>query len=141
MLDQVRLNEVLKGMSGLSEEQKAVLLKAAEKPVHEQELFEKLGVSEQVFGEIMKASAKEEQVFEQEVSETELSAVSGGSANYCKSAVNINCARSHFWNIYENGFPHCASTVEDGSWCWDVDACYSDSIEYVEMKDCTKAWR
>jgi hypothetical protein len=81
----------------------------------------------------------EEQVFKQEISDDELEAVSGGDADDEEN--KENCIY-HLWrNIYRNGFPNCAATVEDESWCDKNDACYSQSIDYENMSKCTKAWK
>jgi hypothetical protein len=39
------------------------------------------------------------------------------------------------------GFPNCAATVEDGSWCHKSDACVTIAVDYKGMIDCSKAWR
>ena len=52
-----------------------------------------------------------------------------------------NCTRNHERNIYLGGFPNCAATVEDGSWCATNDACYSGAVDYQGLIECKKAWR
>ena len=53
-----------------------------------------------------------------------------------------NCNVQFVRPIYGgNGFPNCAATVEDGSWCSTNDACYDVAIDYKGMRDCAKAWR
>ena len=56
-------------------------------------------------------------------------------------ANKYNCARDHSRQIYGGGFPNCAATVEDGSWCGSSDACVYIAIDYKGMTDCNKAWR
>lgn len=138
MFDKKKFDDAVKHLGPLTEGQKAILNEAKENGIPEKELFEKLGVDLGSFAAFMKETAKEKMVFSQTMSDAELATVSAG---YCDSSTNINCERSHFWKIYDNGFPHCANTVEDGSWCWATDACFADSIEYVGMKECKKAWR
>ena len=135
-----KLNEVISQLGGLSDAQKDILYEAAETPIGEKELFEKLGVDEKQFSVIMKAFDREDEVFRQEVSEEELSAVSGGTMK-CRQTSHFDCPSAHYHLIYEPSFPSCVKTVEDGSWCFNVDACYGDAIEYVGMTDCSKAWR
>ena len=79
----------------------------------------------------------EEQVFKQEVADDELEAVAGGD---CFDEDLNNCYGAYARNIYSGGFPNCAATVEDGSWCGKNDACYSYAIFYKGMK-CDRAWR
>jgi hypothetical protein len=83
----------------------------------------------------------EEQVFKQEVSDDELEAVAGGGGSYRSQSVGNTCVESTKRNIYSGGFPNCAATVEDGSWCWDNDACRSyQGVYYTDMNNCNKAW-
>ena len=63
-----------------------------------------------------------------------------------KEADPNNCIEAHYRNIYEGGFPNCAATVEEGSWCGSNDACKKDAIRYKGMEncfaaDCSKAWK
>lgn len=91
---------------------------------------------------------KEEEVFDQPVSEEDLGAVSGG-----RDADEDNCVVSFSRDIYGGGgFPNCAATVEEGSWCWDNDACNESAVVYRGMHayvtrpdgskkyNCEKAW-
>ena len=87
---------------------------------------------------------KEKAVFEQEISPDDLDAVAGGT-EVVDPVWDNNCAKQHYRDIYEGGFPNCANTVEDGSYCSTNDACYNDAIVYKGMKgcsfaDCHKAW-
>lgn len=57
-----------------------------------------------------------------------------------------NCVNSFYRDIYQGGFPNCAATVEDGSWCGTNDACVSTAVHYKGMEecsfsDCSKAWK
>ena len=57
-----------------------------------------------------------------------------------------NCIEAHYRDIYKGGFPNCAATVEDGSWCGKNDACSNNAIKYKGMEncfaaDCSKAWK
>ncbi len=90
---------------------------------------------------------KEKELFEQEVSEEELEAVNGGyglcgrtSENELFDKVSEKIKETAI-NIYEGGFPNCAATVDDGSWCGSSDACYGAEVKYIGMQDCQKAWR
>lgn len=92
----------------------------------------------------------EEQVFKQEVADDELEVVAGGydgGNSYvdadCPSGThaNNNCTNILYRDIYAGGFPNCAATVEDGSWCSENDACHNHAIWYKGMEDCNKAWR
>ena len=94
----------------------------------------------------------EEQVFKQEVSDDELEAVAGGNYGSCGGASSSsqkpwswdtdseNCVKDHYREIYKGGFPNCAASVEDGSWCGTNDACHHDAVNYQGMNDCSKAW-
>ncbi len=75
---------------------------------------------------------KEKEVFEQETSEDELEAANGGVLGF-KPPVQKS--------IYEGGFPNCAATVEDGSWCNTNDACLAGSVQYLGMKECLISWK
>ena len=86
--------------------------------------------------------ARENEIFAQSVSVDELDAASGGNFFHDSDADGDNCVQTNFRDVYGgNGFPHCAATVEDGSFCNYNDACHIDSVVYVGMKDCAKAWR
>ena len=143
MMDKEKMNEAVKHLGELTDEQKKILEGAQKNPVSEKELFEKLGVDIDSFAAFMKEAITEEEVFSQEVSAEELSYVAGGKSypGLCDSAVNINCARSNYYRIYDNSFPNCNATVEDGSWCYESDACYGNAITYVDLKECAKAWK
>ena len=39
-----------------------------------------------------------------------------------------------------NGFPFCAATAVDGSWCDLNDACCTSDVVYQDMRECHKAW-
>ena len=133
----------------LTEEQKTFLDENFGK-LKEKDLFQKLSeigpkTDEKTFAEYLSglASEIEADVFQQNVSEEELEGTSGGQ-NESNGTVGepyyFRCEKSHHRYIYKGGFPNCATTVEDGSWCWSADACYLDDINYQEMKRCTKAW-
>ena len=130
----------LKNMD-LTPAQIEILRETKEEGVCEPELFEKLGMAEEGFAKLMRTlrAFKKEKVFRQEVSEAELSAVSGGEhkdPNYTRDI----CEKASMWRIDDPSFPSCNSTVEDGSWCTESDACWGDAIVYVNMKTCKKAW-
>ena len=87
-------------------------------------------------------SDKEKEVFSRKVSEEELADVSGGKERA------KNCDDVWEREIYGgSGFPNCAATVEDGSFCKiDNDACHDYAIQYTDMKgcwfnDCHIAWK
>ena len=83
----------------------------------------------------------EKEVFEQKVSEEELNSVAGGD-DCGRTAYDHNvCTTAAYRDIYWGGFPNCAATVEDGSWCGSNDACIADDVKYLGMKDCERAWR
>ena len=67
----------------------------------------------------------------------ELDTVSGGDQDDDLK----NCVRYSERNIYLGGFPNCAATVEDGSWCDSNDACYHSMVGYYILTECNKAWR
>ena len=109
--------------------------------------------------------AKENEVFDQELSLEDLDAATGGAgANaHSEDCLNLskcgkhnlyfnggkfdadtsNCVKHENRNIYGgNGFPNCAATVGDGSRCANKDACYSMSVTYRgNLDSCSKAWR
>ena len=141
MFEKERLDEALKQLGEIAEEKKAVIVEAFNKQLSEKELFEKLDVDENKFFAFIKALRREQEVFDQDVSEEELLAVAGGRKDEnCTDSRTYDCAQVHFRKIYENGFPNCLSSVEDGSWCSEADACFAQAIEYVDMTDCSKSW-
>ncbi len=139
MFNKEKFNDAVQHLGNLTDKQKMILEDARNNPIPEKELFEKLGVPSDAFGTFMKEASDRDYVLRQELSSEELAGVGGG---WCENITDDACSRSHFHNIYEPGpFPDCHATVEDGSWCWNSDACYSDAIEYVGMKKCKKAWK
>jgi len=90
-------------------------------------------------------SEKEKKVFNQEVSTEELSMVSGGVSygelDDIREEMDWDCIDNNKRDIYKGGFPNCAATVEDASWCGTNDACVGISVDYRKMNDCGKAWR
>ena len=89
------------------------------------------------------ASKIEAGVFQQDVSEEELPGISRGrSETYSLAEPEYeHCDDNYYRYIYRGGFPNCAATVEDGSWCWNSDACYGDGVVYKDMTECKKAWK
>ncbi|MEE1158444.1 MAG: hypothetical protein UHS51_03395 [Atopobiaceae bacterium] len=94
--------------------------------------------------------AKENEVFDQELSMGDLDATAGGGVPGMKELFggdrdynNLdNCTNHEKRPIYGgNGFPNCAATVEDGSWCKRNDACYGCAVDYRGRTECKKAWR
>ena len=92
----------------------------------------------------------EEEVFLQSADDDELSGVAGGSRGVQPTDGPLpwwdddykNCTKYHSRNIYGgNGFPNCAASVEDGSWCGTNDACALMAIVYDHKEDCQKAWK
>ena len=85
---------------------------------------------------------KEQEIFNQELSQDELDAITGGTDRDA-----YNCIQSWIRDIYGNrelniyNFPNCAATVEDGSHCDTNDACWTFAVDYKNMKECRKAWR
>lgn len=140
MLNEEKLEHLMGILGNLTDEQKAALTEALEKPISDRELFEKLGgVEEDRFAQYLKAVAaeKEDNVLSQELSPDELEAVSGGDQDDDLK----NCVRYSERNIYLGGFPNCAATVEDGSFCSSNDACYHSMVGYYILVECNKAWR
>ena len=140
MLNKEKREELMGILGKLTDEQKAALTEALKKPISDRELFEKLGgVEEDRFAQYLKAVAeeKEDKVLAQPLSPEELEAVSGGDQDDDLK----NCVRYSERNIYLGGFPNCAATVEDGSWCSTNDACVKVAVNYQGMTDCGKAWR
>ena len=81
MLNEEKLEHLMGILGNLTDEQKAALTEALEKPISDRELFEKLGgVDEGKFAQYLKAVAaeKEDEVLTQPLSPEELEAVSGG---------------------------------------------------------------
>ncbi|MEE1158961.1 MAG: hypothetical protein UHS51_06015 [Atopobiaceae bacterium] len=87
--------------------------------------------------------ATENEVFNQEISMDDLDAVAGGFFSlYDTDADTSNCFDADTRPIYGGGgFPNCAGTVEDGSWCGTNDACIKMAVDYKGMTDCKIAWR
>lgn len=85
---------------------------------------------------------KEEEVFEQKLSEDEMKYVAGGERGKgdCERA-GARCTIENCRPIYEDGFPNCAATVEDSSFCYENDACFGEAIVYKGMRECHKAWK
>ena len=77
----------------------------------------------------------EKEIFVQEVSDEEMEAVAGG-----KGENDDDCVKIFLRNIRVPSFPNCAATVEDGSDCWNNDACFEEAVRYWDMNDCDKAW-
>ena len=126
----------------LTEEQKAILEDAKENGTPEKELFEKLGVMDDSFGRFIKEASRKDYILSRYVSEEELAEIIGGKdRSVCEQSMDVNCSASHNYRIYDNQFPNCNSTVEDGSWCASSDACYADAIEYTDMKFCDRSWK
>jgi len=94
----------------------------------------------------------EEQVFKQEIADDELEVVAGGDGTRAcgkemlgaREFLGIDsdtkhCVNMQYRDIYEGGFPNCAASVEDGSWCGTNDACHNTAVDYKGMTDCSKA--
>lgn len=92
----------------------------------------------------------EADVFAQEISDDELEAVYGGrggavtlcglNGRACDNNAHENCVRNYNRDINFGGFPNCAATVEEDSWCSSNDACVFDDVRYTNMDSCNKAW-
>lgn len=80
-------------------------------------------------------SEKEEKVFKQEVSVEEMNMVAGAGED------EYNCVSVHRRDIEEGGFPNCAATVEDWSWCNTNDACMNHAVKYYGMVRCIYIYR
>ena len=143
----------MENKNSLTEEQKA-FLEQNFRAMKEKDLFQKLSelgpkVDESAFKDALRTLSfrAEEEVFRREVSEEELASTDGGLCGLN----GFDCHQTHWdsghctedWarDIYEGGFPNCAATVEEGSWCGSNDACYTRAVDYKEMQDCKKAWR
>lgn len=83
---------------------------------------------------------REEEVFSQPVSDEEMTNATGGVENYCTLVHHDNCSGTNRREIYSNGFPNCAATVEAGSKCYTNDACKYSAVQYCDMKKCDRAW-
>ena len=89
----------------------------------------------------MENDPKAKDILDQEIALDDLNAVAGGASS------DDGCVEGFTRNIYGGkGFPNCAATVEDGSWCGSNDACATIMVYYTGMKgcggsDCHKAWR
>ena len=159
MLNKEKLEQLMAILGDLTEEQKTIVTEALNGPIDEKALFEKLGVDEGKFAEFMQALAAqtENAVLGQELSVDEMEAAAGGNAcpqgqnvvtspvndgNRCSLTQQANCYHEEKRSIYSGGFPNCAATVENGSWCSTNDACHtSNAIRYTGLTDCTKAWK
>ena len=136
MLNKEKLEKLMAILGDLTEEQKAIVTEALEKQIPDNELFKKLdGVNEGRFAEFMRAVAAqtEDAVLAQELSPDEMAGAAGG--------ISTDCTQAFERDLYEGGFPNCAHTVEDGSWCDLTDACYAFSVAYCNRQDCAKAWK
>ncbi len=151
MLDSKKLEDSIKEHLGdISDEQKAAIQSALDNSGSEKELFEKLGVDEGKFKSFMQSFRKEfnreERVFAQEVSSEELAVVTGGSKTGCWTGAVRSClvqqVRYMHYDYYDGNaqFPNCAKTVEQDSWCFESDACYSNAVLYLEMNKCQISW-
>ena len=145
MLNKEKLEQLIAILGELTDEQKAIVNEALEKRIPDKELFEKLGgVDEDKFAEFMKAVAAqtEDAVLGQELSTDEMEEAAGG---YCRGGASEgdrwNCVQMARRYIYAHKFPNCAATVENGSLCSSNDACYQTAVDYIDMKDCSKAWK
>jgi len=76
-------------------------------------------------------SDQEKKVFDQEVSKDELSSVSGGASTY-------KCTH---YERRSRTYEGCAATVENGSTCWENDACVMGQVIYDEALDMMLARR
>lgn len=108
--------------------------------------------------------ARENEVFDQELSMDDLDAVAGGDALKDIGATIVpgvekvagaiaealrgpdedqsNCTKYQKRPMYGGGgFPNCVATVEDGSHCGTNDAYYDEAVDYQGLIDCAKAWR
>ena len=159
MLNKEKLEQLMAILGDLTEEQKAIVAETLKGSISEKALFEKLGVDEGKFAEFMQALAAqtEDAVLGQELSVDEMEAAAGGNAcpqgqnvvtspvndgNRCSLTQQANCYHEEKRSIYSGGFPNCAATVENGSWCGTNDACHtSNAIRYTGLTDCTKAWK
>ena len=139
MLSNEKMEQLMEMLGELTQEQKAILAEALKNPSSDKELFEKLGgVDEGKLAQYLKAVAakKEDEVLAQPLSPDELEAVSGGDQDDDRT----NCVRYSERNIYLGGFPNCAATVEEGSFCGSNDACYHSMVCYYILQECNKAW-
>ena len=159
MLNKEKLEQLMAILGDLTGEQKAIVAEILKGAFDEKGIFEKLGVDEGKFTEFMRAFAAqtEDAVLGQELSVDEMEAAAGGNAcpqgqnvvtspvndgNRCSLTQQANCYHEEKRSIYSGGFPNCAATVEDGSWCSTNDACHtSNAIRYTGLTDCTKAWK
>ena len=145
-----RQEKNMENKNALTKEQQAFLEENFRK-IREKELFQKLAeygpeVDEKTFMDALRAysSTLEDRVFSHEVSEEELAETGGGNLESCGDLVsyyNNNCIQLDNRHIYEGGFPNCAQSVENGSWCGWNDACYSEAVVYKDMISCSKAWQ
>ena len=136
MLNKEKLEKRMEILGDLTQEQKAIVTEAIRTRMPDKDLFGKLdGVDEGKFTEFMRAVAaqQEDTVLAQELSPDEMAAAAGG--------ITTNCSQAYERDIYEGGFPNCAHTVEEGSWCDLTDACYAFSVAYYNRNDCSKAWK
>jgi len=145
MINKEKMEKLLDSLGEFSSEKKKEICSLIEERASEKELAKAAGLTdERSIMSFIKAiaAAIEDGVFKQELSEEEISKISGG--DFCRSSdqvYNEGCINEVKRHIYPN-FPNCAATVEDGSHCRTNDACYSDNaVNYIDMNECVKAWR
>ena len=140
MLSREKLEQLMGILGDITDEQKAMVAETLNGPINEKELFDKLSVDEGKFMVFLKALAaeREDVVLGQELSADEMEAATGGITI---SSSGDECTGSIFRNIYEGGFPNCAGTVEDRSWCGMNDACHHKAVIYKDMQTCTRSWK
>ena len=151
MVKKENLERALEAIGENVSEKMETIQEMLDTDISEQALVQKLGLKDG--GTVRKFlkelyGYEEEDVFSQEVSNEELAEVSGGATweetpcvNNVNRALYKNCTESHIRMIDIPSFPNCAGTVEDGSWCYESDACFESAITYVGMHHCTKAWK
>ena len=94
---------------------------------------------------------KNEEVLDQKVSLDELETATGGTFGPLSDLIGgrikfdndpENCMYTYKRQIYGgSGFANCAATVEDGSSCFQNDACSDTAVRYQGMNECSSAWR
>ena len=81
-------------------------------------------------------------ILNQNLSEEEMAQLSAGSGVIIDrlDKERSNCVYLQVRNINRGGFPNCAATVEDNSWCLNNDACLMQAVGYEGMEKCSLAW-
>jgi len=126
MLNKDKLTTVLERYGDLSEGQRELLLSAAETEIPEKELFEKLGMDEKRFAEILMA-ASDVAVLTQELSADDFESVTGGTTKADRDFYELRRQPG-----YPNGYYQCdCGDYFEEYW-------YSGGMSFMQCPTCGK---